>query len=112
MKRSSDRILTTHAGSLSRPANLIDMNRARASGESKDDAAYAKSLAAAVADVVRKQRDVGVDIADDGEFGKPMRRTTIMACGGITPLPAWRASSRPIPFPNRSRKSRAWPMSR
>src|SRR4029077_6297713 len=42
MKRSNDRILTTHAGSLSRPANLIEMNRARASGESKDDAAYAK----------------------------------------------------------------------
>jgi 5-methyltetrahydropteroyltriglutamate--homocysteine methyltransferase len=72
MKRSIDRILTTHSGSLSRPINLIDMNRARASGESKDDAAYARCLAAAVADVVRKQRDVGVDIADDGEFGKPM----------------------------------------
>ena len=37
-----------------------------------DDTAYAKCLAAAVADVVRKQREVGVDILDDGEFGKPM----------------------------------------
>jgi methionine synthase II (cobalamin-independent) len=72
MKRSTDRILTTHAGSLSRPANLIEMNRARASGESKDHKAYAQCLAAAVADVVRKQRDAGVDIVDDGEFGKPM----------------------------------------
>ena len=72
MKRSTNRILTTHAGSLSRPANLIEMNRARASGESKDDAAYAKCLAGAVADVVRKQRDAGIDIVDDGEFGKPM----------------------------------------
>ena len=72
MKRSTDRILTTHAGSLSRPANLIDMNRARASGDSKDDAAYAQCLAGAVADVVRRQRDAGVDIVDDGEFGKPM----------------------------------------
>ena len=72
MKRSTNRILTTHAGSLSRPANLIDMNRARAGGESKDDAAYARCLAGAVADVVRKQRDAGIDIVDDGEFGKPM----------------------------------------
>jgi 5-methyltetrahydropteroyltriglutamate--homocysteine methyltransferase len=72
VKRSTDRILTTHAGSLSRPANLIEMNRARASGESKDDAAYAQCLAGAVADVVRKQRDAGIDIVDDGEFGKPM----------------------------------------
>jgi 5-methyltetrahydropteroyltriglutamate--homocysteine methyltransferase len=72
MKRSTDRILTTHAGSLSRPADLIAINKARASGESKDDAAYAKTLANAVAGVVKKQHDVGIDIPDDGEFGKPM----------------------------------------
>jgi 5-methyltetrahydropteroyltriglutamate--homocysteine methyltransferase len=72
MKHSTDRILTTHAGSLSRPADLIAINRARAGGESKDEAAYAKCLAAAVAGVVKKQHDVGIDIPDDGEFGKPM----------------------------------------
>ena len=72
MKRSTDRILTTHSGSLSRPADLIAMNRARAQGEKVDDAAYAKCVGAAVADVVRKQREVGIDIPDDGEFGKPM----------------------------------------
>ena len=72
MRRSTERILTTHSGSLSRPADLIAMNRARAAGESKDDEAYQKSLGAAVTDVVRKQRDVGIDIVDDGEFGKPM----------------------------------------
>ncbi len=72
MKRSTDRILTTHSGSLSRPADLIEINRARAAGESKDEAAYARCLTAAVAEVVRKQREVGVDIVDDGEFGKPM----------------------------------------
>jgi len=71
MKRSTDRILTTHAGSLSRPASLIDMSRARAKGESTD-AAYAACLAAAVGDVVRKQRELGIDIPDDGEFGKPV----------------------------------------
>ena len=72
MKRSTDRILTTHSGSLSRPTNLIEMNRARAKGEAVDAAAYAQRLAAAVAGVVRRQRDAGIDIPDDGEFGKPM----------------------------------------
>jgi 5-methyltetrahydropteroyltriglutamate--homocysteine methyltransferase len=72
MKNSKDRILTTHAGSLSRPAALIAMSRARAAGESNDEAAYARCLAAAVGDVVRKQHEIGIDIPDDGEFGKPM----------------------------------------
>src|SRR5512136_2538522 len=72
MRSSTDRILTTHAGSLSRPADLIAMSRARAADQSKDDAAYARCLAGAVADVVQKQRDLGIDIVDDGEFGKPM----------------------------------------
>ncbi len=72
MKRSTDRILTTHAGSLSRPADLIDLNRARAQGDKVDDAGYAQCLASAVSDVVRKQNELGIDIPDDGEFGKPM----------------------------------------
>jgi 5-methyltetrahydropteroyltriglutamate--homocysteine methyltransferase len=72
MRSSTHRILTTHAGSLSRPADLIAMSRARVAGESKDDAAYAQCLSAAVADVVRKQRELGIDIPDDGEFGKPV----------------------------------------
>jgi 5-methyltetrahydropteroyltriglutamate--homocysteine methyltransferase len=72
MKRSTDRILTTHAGSLSRPADLIELNRARAQGEKVEGAKYAQCLASAVADVVRKQNELGIDIPDDGEFGKPM----------------------------------------
>jgi 5-methyltetrahydropteroyltriglutamate--homocysteine methyltransferase len=73
MKHSTDRILTTHAGSLSRPANLIAMSKAVAAGQSKgDDPAYKECLAASVADVVKKQRELGVDIPDDGEFGKPV----------------------------------------
>ncbi len=72
MKHSTDRILTTHAGSLSRPADLIAIGRARAAGDNTDEAAYAQCLAAAVADVVRTQRELGIDIADDGEFGKPV----------------------------------------
>src|ERR1700684_3221869 len=73
MKRSTDRIITTHAGSLSRPANLIAMSKAVATGQSKgDEPAYKECLAASVADVVKKQRELGVDIPDDGEFGKPV----------------------------------------
>src|ERR1700746_3649844 len=72
MRSSKGRILTTHAGSLSRPANLIAMSRAGAVGKNEDKAAYANCLADAVADVVRKQRELGIDIPDDGEFGKPV----------------------------------------
>jgi 5-methyltetrahydropteroyltriglutamate--homocysteine methyltransferase len=71
MRRSRDRIITTHVGSLSRPAELLTLNKARAGGGA-DVAAYATGLAAAVTDVVNKQRDVGIDIPNDGEFGKPM----------------------------------------
>jgi 5-methyltetrahydropteroyltriglutamate--homocysteine methyltransferase len=71
MRRSRDRIITTHVGSLSRPAELLTLNKARAGGGA-DVAAYATGLAAAVTDVVNKQRDIGIDIPNDGEFGKPM----------------------------------------
>jgi len=71
MRRSRDRIITTHVGSLSRPAELLTLNKARAGGGA-DVAAYATGLAVAVTDVVNKQRDVGIDIPNDGEFGKPM----------------------------------------
>lgn len=71
MKRSVQRILTTHVGSLSRPSELLALNAARSSGM-VDASAYDKGLAAAVAGVVMKQREVGIDIVNDGEFGKPM----------------------------------------
>ena len=44
MKRSTDRIITTHSGSLSRPPDLLALNRARAQGEKVDDAAYSDTL--------------------------------------------------------------------
>ncbi len=73
MKRSIDRILTTHAGSLSRPANLVAMSKEVAAGQKRsDDPAFTSVLAASVADVVKKQRELGIDIPDDGEFGKPV----------------------------------------
>src|SRR6516165_8419685 len=70
MKRSTDRILTTHVGSLIRPAPLQDFLRAKQSGKPYDEAAYQSCLKTSVVEVVRKQAKVGVDVVSDGEFGK------------------------------------------
>src|SRR6266446_3823698 len=70
MKASSDRILTSHAGSLPRPDDLIEANRAREADETIDESAYRELLRNTVAEVVRRQRDLGVNIPGDGEFGK------------------------------------------
>ncbi len=67
MKKSTDRILTTHVGSLPRPADLIEAFREGATGE-----AIAARLKSAVAAVVDQQVSVGIDVVNDGEFGKPM----------------------------------------
>jgi 5-methyltetrahydropteroyltriglutamate--homocysteine methyltransferase len=70
MKRSTDRILTTHVGSLIRPAALREFLAAKEAGQPFDHAAYAKCLRESVADVVRRQAEIGIDIISDGEFGK------------------------------------------
>jgi 5-methyltetrahydropteroyltriglutamate--homocysteine methyltransferase len=70
MKRSSDRILTTHVGSLIRPPALQEFLRAKQARKPYDEAAYAKCLKDSVGEVVRKQAEVGVDVISDGEFGK------------------------------------------
>ena len=71
MKHSADRILTTHVGSLPRPADLHAMSVARREGQKIDDAAFDARVRKAVSDIVRKQADIGVDIVDDGEMSKP-----------------------------------------
>ena len=70
MKRSNDRILTTHVGSLIRPPALQDFLRAKQAGKPYDKSAYETCLLRSVADVVHKQAEVGVDVVSDGEFGK------------------------------------------
>jgi 5-methyltetrahydropteroyltriglutamate--homocysteine methyltransferase len=70
MKRSTDRILTTHVGSLIRPQALQDFLRAKQAGKPYDAAAYDRCLTDSVAEVVRKQAEVGIDVISDGEFGK------------------------------------------
>jgi 5-methyltetrahydropteroyltriglutamate--homocysteine methyltransferase len=70
MKRSTDRILTSHVGSLIRPPQLREFIRAKQKGEKVDEAAYDKCLVESVNAVVKKQADAGVDVISDGEFGK------------------------------------------
>ena len=72
MKGSRARVLTTHAGSLPRPDDLIELNRARQAGESRDERGYQARLRAAVGDVVRRQQAAGIDVPGDGEYGKAM----------------------------------------
>ncbi len=72
MRHSDKRILATHVGSLPRPNDLIELNRRRAAAEAIEPAAYARLLGASVSEVVRRQCEVGIDIPNDGEFGKPM----------------------------------------
>ena len=67
---STDRILTTHAGSLPRPDDLKALVGARANGEEYDAEALAARLPEAVAEVVRRQVDCGLDSVNDGEYGK------------------------------------------
>lgn len=70
MKRSTERILTTHAGSLPRPAALQDMIRAWQDRQPNDQQAFSDCIRAAVAECVRQQTDAGMDIISDGEQGK------------------------------------------
>jgi 5-methyltetrahydropteroyltriglutamate--homocysteine methyltransferase len=70
MKRSTERIVTTHVGSLPRPPDLLDMIRAKERGGSFDAAAFAARVKSAVAEVVRRQAEAGIDIIADGEMGR------------------------------------------
>jgi 5-methyltetrahydropteroyltriglutamate--homocysteine methyltransferase len=70
VNRSDQRILTTHTGSLIRPPELLDLAQRARDGNESDQAAYAQRLREAVSEVVRKQREVGIDVVSDGEFGK------------------------------------------
>ncbi len=69
MKRSVSRILTTHVGSLPRPNDLLELYR-----DDAPDGTLLPRLQSAIADVVRRQADCGIDVVNDGEFGKAMRR--------------------------------------
>ena len=70
MQRSTDRIYTTHVGSLARPAALLDLMRAAAAGEPVDETERAEAERQAVADAVARQRSAGLDVVSDGEQTK------------------------------------------
>ena len=71
LQQNSGRIQTTHIGSLPRPHNLLDRLKAKFSGQAFDEKAFEPELRQAVVDVVKKQKDCGIDIVTDGEFSKP-----------------------------------------
>ena len=70
MKQSTERILTTHVGSLPRPPDLLEMIQAKERGEAFDAAAFTARVTGAVAEVVRRQAESGIDIIADGEMGR------------------------------------------
>ena len=70
MKRSTERILTTHVGSLPRPPDLLEFLEAREAGRAVEQAAFDACLAASVHEVVKKQVAAGIDSVCDGELGK------------------------------------------
>jgi 5-methyltetrahydropteroyltriglutamate--homocysteine methyltransferase len=70
MKTSTDRILTTHVGSLPRPESIKALLRARLGGQSLDEAELSARVTEAVTEVVRRQAEVGLDVVSDGEMGK------------------------------------------
>ena len=72
MRQSRDQILTSHAGSLPRPGDLIDANRARESGVTTDERRFQDQLRSSVAEVVHLQTQAGITVPGDGEFGKSM----------------------------------------
>jgi 5-methyltetrahydropteroyltriglutamate--homocysteine methyltransferase len=97
MKRSTERILTTHVGSLIRPARLREFLSAKEAGKAFEQAAYSACLREAVAEVVRRQAAVGIDVVSDGEFGKAISwaQYALFRLGGFERRP-FRAGTNPF----------------
>jgi 5-methyltetrahydropteroyltriglutamate--homocysteine methyltransferase len=77
MARSNDRFLTTHTGSLPRPDDLVRMMYAKEEGQAVDRAELTAQIRAAVARIVAKQKEAGIDIINDGEMSKPSYATYV-----------------------------------
>src|ERR1700758_1018130 len=105
MKLSTDRILTTHVGSLPRPDDLFELMLARQDGKPVDEAAYGQRVRQAVVDSVKQQVDTGLDVVSDGEMGKPSFITyATQRLDGLEK----REGTRPSPFSN-TRETRDFP---
>ena len=70
MIRSTNRIITMHAGTLPRPANLRDRVMAKSRGEAIDEAAFTQDLQRVIGENVKKQIETGIDSVNDGELSK------------------------------------------
>ncbi len=77
MKRSTDRILTTHTGSLPRPDKLVELMYAKEEGKAVDARLLAERVSESVREVVRRQVEVGIDVVSDGEMSKPSYATYV-----------------------------------
>jgi 5-methyltetrahydropteroyltriglutamate--homocysteine methyltransferase len=88
LQQNTDRIQTTHIGSLPRPHKVLDLLKAKLNGQTYDQAALDKAIAEGVRDNVRKQVDCGIDIVTDGEVSKPGFFTYIQErLSGFEPRP-------------------------
>ncbi len=70
MQRSTERILTTHVGSLVRPPEIMALMEAKTKGQPAPQAQFDATVSKAVAEVVQKQAEVGIDVVSDGEYAK------------------------------------------
>jgi 5-methyltetrahydropteroyltriglutamate--homocysteine methyltransferase len=88
MQRSTDRIITTHCGSLPRPEALVSLLAAEEAGEHVDEVELARQVRASVGSVVQRQAEAGIDVINDGEHSK-MSFTTYTASrlGGLERTP-------------------------
>src|SRR6516162_7236817 len=93
MRRSDDRILTTHVGSLPRPPELLTLLERRERGEPVDERRLEGLAGEAVGEVVRRQAELGIDVVNDGEVGKTSFLTYVNArLGGFEPVGGSEAS--------------------
>jgi 5-methyltetrahydropteroyltriglutamate--homocysteine methyltransferase len=104
MKRSTHRILTSHAGSLARPLELLEVMREKVNGRPYDTKAWAALTKSAVAEVVRQQVEAGIDVPSDGELSKPRFNDYVVdrleGFGGENAGPTFaNFTQRPEPFP-------------
>ncbi len=104
MKRSTDRIITSHVGSLVRPLDLIEMMREKINGRPYDQVAFEARCRSAVDEIVRQQAEAGIDVVTDGELSKPQFcdyiADRIAGFEGENTGPAFvNNSRRPEPFP-------------
>ena len=110
MKRSTDRILTTHTGSLPRPRDLVEQLQARDSGQPVDTAAFESRVRESVAEIVRHQAATGVDIVNDGEQSKISYSTYVKerlsGFDGEETAPVVRGESADFPNWGKGRQSR------